>query len=78
MLDALMQDRPPLPATEVTIRSRNSLPLGGPVGAEDDLAIAGAVDLDPRIAQPGAHRGPGAEEHRGAALPQDHARPVVP
>ena len=53
-------------------------PGRGLVGPEHHLAVAGAVNFDPRVAQPGPHRRARAEHHRRAALPQDHARPVVP
>ena len=48
-----MQERPPFSAIDGTITSRYLLPVVGAVRPEHDLAVAGAVDLDPRVVLPG-------------------------
>ena len=53
------------------------VPLVTAIAADQDLAVAGAVQLDARIAFVGAHRRDVAEEHAAAGPPHDLARARV-
>jgi len=68
MLDALMQERPPLSAIDPTIRSRYFSPVVNVIGANHDFAEARTMNLDPRILAPKAGGTGVAEKYASLAL----------
>ena len=72
-----MHERPPLAAMEPTMRSRYFSKSSPALLAEDDLAVAGAVQLDAGVVL--AHFGGGgvAEEHRAVDVAEELARAAV-